>query len=393
MKLSGVVVLACLAPVAFRCAVSQQTEKAIVIEVKDALPQPSAAADRYVSGYHSSVNGETIHYHSPDPDADSALLVRGQDVAPSISWESDPMPDVPGDFTQFIWLAGIECGGFPGEVEIHNFDFLINGQRWFTFKNARGDAAKNWKITGRNGSALTFNATMTDKAGDLFGYMVLKAPASDFPPGKALLFEVRGDNSGSPDWYMTFQHAFNFAPKVRAEPALLRDAGREMQSLRLSLDNLIAGRTLSVHTPTQDIADAPLKIGANVWQIAVPKATSPETVTIRFKLNGQLVQTDNVEVAPVKTKKIYLLCYSHNDIGYTDLQADVERKQWKNLEQAMQLIPRRRITRRMPGTSGIWRRSGHWRVTSSRLRPHNGKKCSPMYEKGALGSVHFTPTC
>jgi hypothetical protein len=137
---------------------------------------------------------------------------------------------------------------------------------------------------------------------------------------------------------MTFQHAFNFAPRVRAEPALVRDNGREMQSLRLSLDNLIAGRTLSLRTPTQEIADAPLKIGANVLQIAVPEAKSPEIVAIRFKLNGQLVRTDNIQVVPVKTKKIYLLCYSHNDIGYTDLQADVERKQWKNLEQAMQLI-------------------------------------------------------
>ena len=338
MKLSTVVVLASFALVAFRCAVGQQTGKEIVIEVKDALSQPSAGADRYVSGYRSSVDGETIHYHSPDPDADSALLVRGQAIAPSISWETDPVADVHSDFTQFIWLAGIECAGFTEEVESHNFDFLINGQRWFTFRNAKDDTAKNWKVTGKDGSELTFNAAMIDKAGDLFGYMVLKAPAKDFPPGKSLLLEVRGDNSGSPDWYMTFQHAFNFAPEVRAEPALVRDTGREMQSLRVSLDNLIAGRTLSLRTPTQEIADTPLKIGANVLRIAVPEAKSPEIVAIRFKQNGQLVQTDHIQVVPVKTKKIYLLCYSHNDIGYTDLQADVERKQWKNLEQAMQLI-------------------------------------------------------
>jgi len=339
MKLSTVIVLASFALVAFRCAVGQQTGKEIVIEVKDTLSQPSAGADHYVGGYRSSVDGETIHYHSPDPDADSALLVRGQNVAPSISWETEPMPDVHSDFTQFIWLAGIECAGFTGEVESHNFAFLINGQRWFTFRNAKDDTAKNWKITGKDGSELTFNAAMTDRAGDLFGYMTLRAPAKDFRPGKSLLLEVRGDNSGSPDWYMTFQHAFNFAPRVRAEPALLRDAGREMQSLRLSLDNLNAGRTLSLRTPTQEIADTPLKIGANVLQIAVPEAKSPETVAIRFKLNGQLVQTDNIQVVPVKRKmKIYLLCYSHNDIGYTDLQADVERKQWKNLEEAIQLI-------------------------------------------------------
>jgi hypothetical protein len=146
----------------------------------------------------------------------------------------------------------------------HKFDFLINGQRWFTFTNARDDTAKNWKVTGKDGSALAFNASMRDKAGDLFGYMVLRVPAKDFSPGKPLLLEVKGDNSGSPDWYMTFQHAFNFAPNVRAEPALVRDSGREMQSLRLTLDNLIAGRTVALRTPTQEVADRPLKVGANI---------------------------------------------------------------------------------------------------------------------------------
>jgi hypothetical protein len=41
---------------------------------------------------------------------------------------------------------------------------------------------------------------------------------------------------------------------------------------------------------------------------------------------------------PSRKREIYLLSYSHNDIGYTDLQVDVERKQRKNLERAMQLI-------------------------------------------------------
>ena len=46
MKLSTVVGLAIFALVAFRCAVGQQMAKEVVIEVKDALSQPSAAADR-----------------------------------------------------------------------------------------------------------------------------------------------------------------------------------------------------------------------------------------------------------------------------------------------------------------------------------------------------------
>jgi len=64
MKLSLVVVLASLVLTAFLCAFGQPTQQEIVIEVKDGVSQPFAASERYVSGYHSSVDGErftTIH--------------------------------------------------------------------------------------------------------------------------------------------------------------------------------------------------------------------------------------------------------------------------------------------------------------------------------------------
>jgi len=379
VRLSTIGVVAGFVLLALGCAIGQQTGEEVMIEVNDASPQSTASAERYVSGYHSSVQGQTIQYHSSDPDVDSALLVRGQSVAPSISWETDPMPDVSSGFAQFIWLAGIEGAGFAGETESHSFDFLIDDQRWFTFKNAKDDTAKNWKVTGKDGSELAFNAAMADRAGDLFGYMVLKVPAKGFPPGKALMLEVRGDNSGSPDWYMTFQHAFNFSPRVRAEPALLRDAGRERQLLRLSLDNLVAGRTVHVRTPAQEIADSPLKIGANVLQIAVPEVKSAEMVAIRFKVNGQIVRTDNVQVLPVKRREIYLLCYSHNDIGYTDLQAEVEQKQWKNLVEALRLI---RETRDYPQDARYkWNMETIWALESY------FKQASPAEQSEVLAGV------
>src|SRR5215467_9657546 len=131
VRLSTIGVVAGFVVLALGCAIGQQTGEEIVVEVTDASSQSTASAERYASGYHSSVQGQTIQYHSSDPDADSALLVRGQSVAPSIPWETDPMPDVPGGFARFIWLAGIEGAGFAGETESHSFDFLINGQRWF----------------------------------------------------------------------------------------------------------------------------------------------------------------------------------------------------------------------------------------------------------------------
>jgi alpha-mannosidase len=316
----------------------EQLESQIVIRVHEASSTPLAASATYLNGYHSSINGQTIEYHSSDPDADSALLVRGQSIAHSITWDTDPVAVQSGGYSQFIWLAGIECAGFEGEKESHQFDFLINGRPWFTFRNAKDSTARNWKVEGTDGAELSFSSVITDKYGDLFGYMVLKVPGGDFEPGKPLTLEVDGDNSGSADWYMTFQHPFNFVPLVRAEPALVKDGAHVSQVLRLSLDNLTDGRTLEVLAPNHDPIRTALKIGSNILQLSIPVATSEVTWPVRFEINDRLVETSTVQLAPVKKRDIYLLSYSHNDIGYTDLQSDVERKQWNNLDEAMRLI-------------------------------------------------------
>ena len=357
----GILLIAGQSP---RCF-SQQLEHQIVIRVNDVratASAPAAPSLTYLNGYRSSISGQTIEYHSPDPDAESALLVRGQRIAPSISWETDPLPQSAGDYSQFIWLAGIECAGFAQENDSHPFDVLINGQRWFTFKNAKDSTAKNWKIEGKDGSELSFASTMTDKVGDLFGYMVLRVPAKDFVAGKPLTLEVDGDNSGSPDWYMTFQHPFNFVPQVRAEPALLKDGAQVSQALRLSLDNLKDGRTIEVLAPNHEPLRTSLKIGSNILRLPIPVATSEVSWPVRFELNGRLVHAGVVHVTPVRKRDIYLLSYSHNDIGYTDLQPDVERKQWNNLDEAMRLI---RETRDYPADARYkWNLETIWALES-----------------------------
>ena len=345
-------------------AFGQKTENAIVIDAKDSATTTAnvASLSKYLNGYRSSVDGQTIEYHSSDPDADSALLVRGERMAHTISWQTDPLPEPSGDSYQFIWLAGIEYAGFAGETDTHEFDLLINGQPWFTFKNAKDTTAKAWQVAGKDGAELSFAATTTDHVGDLFGYMTLRLPTKKFPPGKPLTLEVQGDNSGSADWYMTFQHRFNFVPQVRSEPALVRDGARTLQQLRISLDNLVAGRMVEVHTPNHEPTRANLKIGSNLFRVSIPAVASATTIPLVFKLNGNVVETSAVPVEPVHKRDIYLLSYSHNDIGYTDLQPDVERKQWNNLEQAMRLI---RDTRDYPADARYkWNMETIWALQS-----------------------------
>jgi alpha-mannosidase len=343
----------------------EQPESKVIIKVTDANPNfatSDSSGTEYLSGYRSSVNGQTIEYHSSDPDADSALLVRGQRIVHSISWLTDPLPQTHKQFLKFIWLAGIEHAGFVGESESHSFEFLINGQHWFSFKNAKDASAKNWTIPGKDGAELSFSALTSDHVGDLFGHMVLKIPAKDFEPGKPLTLEVDGDNSGSADWFMAFQHPFNLVPQIRAEPALLKDGDKTSQSLRLSLDNLIDGRTLEVDAPEHAPVRTSLKIGANILYLPIPAVTSEISLPVVFELNGKLVESSTIRVKPVKKRDFYLLSYSHNDIGYTDLQRDVERKQWHNIDEALRLI---RETRNYPPDSRYkWNLETIWALES-----------------------------
>jgi hypothetical protein len=238
-----------------------------------------------------------------------------------------------GPFGSPDWSA------LDGAIRVsHKFDFLINGQRWFTFENRKDSTAQKWAVAGRNGAELSFEALTVDKFGDLFGHTFLKVSKKDFPPGKPLVLQVVGEEAESLEWYMVFQHHFDFTPRLRPEPALMRKANQATQTLRLSLDNLQNSRTIEINSPNQTPIRQPLKIGANIFMLPIPAVEAEKEIPVVFQINDKLVRREMVKIKPVARRDIYLLSYTHNDIGYTDLQPNVERKQWSHLEEALRLI-------------------------------------------------------
>jgi hypothetical protein len=55
-------------------------------------------------------------------------------------------------------------------------------------------------------------------------------------------------------------------------------------------------------------------------------------------VDGALLKHERMTLRPVRHRELYLLPHSHNDIGYSDLQTDVEAKQLKNIRDALSLI-------------------------------------------------------
>jgi hypothetical protein len=175
---------------------------------------------------------------------------------------------------------------------------------------------------------------MVDRAGDLMGLMRLEIPGRAVPEGRPLILEVEGDNSGSADWYMTFCYRFQSLPSVRVEPLELRS--RQNRVLRLSIDNLNPAATVEVSGLDSPSLKQPLNIGGNI--IRVPFSfSSAGILTVKTIMNRVIRDITDVGVEQTTQRDIYLLPYSHNDIGYTDLQPVVERRHWMNLEQSLRL--------------------------------------------------------
>ncbi len=325
---------------------SQEHSEGIVIRVTQKVAEGRATAaspEIFLNGYRRSLSGQVMPYRSPHPDAETVLLVRARREAHSISWETDTLPEAwPGDFYRLIWLAGLEKNGFGNPHEVHSFDLLINGERWFTFKNLKDSTASQWKIAGKDGAELLFQATMEDRVGDLLGTMTLAVPKKDFRPGLPLELQVVGEDAGSGDWYMTFQYSFSFTPRLIDEPVVRRDGARGAKVLRLSLDNLRAGREMEISAPHHAAVKKLLAVGANVVFFPVDVVDREQELPVIFMMGDSLVSRSAVKVRPVVPREIYLLSYSHNDIGYTDLQPNIERKQWRNLDEALRLIKQTR---------------------------------------------------
>ena len=80
-----------------------------------------------------------------------------------------------------------------------------------------------------------------------------------------------------------------------------------------------------------------LKFGSQSIDLSVPAVESERTVKVEVEAGGVPVASREVTLNPVRRIDIYILPHSHNDIGYTALQADVEKKQNSNIETGLRL--------------------------------------------------------
>ncbi len=129
------------------------------------------AQDNYLQGYQAAISGNNFSYHSPLPDVGTCLLTRASSEYEPIEWETEIVPqNYKGNKVSFIWLFGIDV-----TAESQDFDFFINGEKYFTFSNPI-DNTNDTRNYINNGAELIFNRTMIDKHKDQMGFAILELP-------------------------------------------------------------------------------------------------------------------------------------------------------------------------------------------------------------------------
>ena len=287
-------------------------------------------------GYTGDISGETIGYHSFHPYATQALLTRATDGTMGIEWETEPMPESgTAKHVTFVWIAGYSAGTSTGD---RSFDLFINTERWCTFRTTAAHRVRHWTVPGQDGAVLAFDAQWEDQGGDLFGYMFLKVPAARFPKGRPLRLKVVGEHAGTPDWYMTFKYVLAESVIVKSRPALLRDASGPRQLIDVIVDHPAPAGNAVVSMDEAEQHSYTLRMGMNTLQLQIPAVKKPRRTTVSVTIDGRLAAKRSLDLAPVRFREFYLLPHSHNDIGYSDVQPDVAKKQIGNTVDALALV-------------------------------------------------------
>src|SRR5258708_13910947 len=84
---------------------------------------------------------------------------------------------------------------------------------------------------------------------------------------------------------------------------------------------------------------------------------SAQHVLIEYFIAGK---SDSIEVRvePVRKVQIFILPHSHHDLGYTDLQSNVEEKQMANISRGIELA--RNTANYPPGARFVWNLQFLW---------------------------------
>ncbi len=311
---------------------------AATVQIAGAHPaQGQPEAPKMLKGYVKAIAGEQLDYNCFNPLATTSLLTRCTTGAMAIEWETEPIPEkARGNFVTFEFIVSYSTMTSSGN---RSFDFFINDQKEFVIKTFRGVNDRQWSLKGEGGAELRFQFVKEDAARDANGTMYLTVPVNRFRKGKPLRLKVVGEKADANDWFMTFMYDLrHLAVEILPLPVLTEQNGALRQSIAVALTYLKDSGNAVITVDGGASDHRTLMRGFDIFEYALPAVNAPREVAITVTVDGGAPETLTTTIRPVARRTVYLLPHSHNDIGYTDVQTDVLKKQLRNISDALDLI-------------------------------------------------------
>ncbi len=310
----------------------------------------------WVSGFSKEISGEHINYISAFPDyAAVALLTRATDGKKTIEWETAPVPATLNEpYVYFSWVASHSSGT---SADARNFDLYLDDKKILTLTTLPGNKTPDWTAGAPDSTRFVFQQMNRDHNEDAHGLAFLRVPASMLTPGKPARLKIIGQSQHSNDWLMTFKFSFAEQIDLVPSPFLFRTG---MQAIIMNTLHFGDPVDLQVLINGKELKKIVMEDGLHTFSLDVPAVSKTDSLRVTIRSGSTMMQDRMLILQPVKQRTIYITPHSHFDVGYTEIQTNIEKKQLNNLLTGMQYAEQ---TKNYPdGAKFVWNLEGTYAI-------------------------------
>ncbi|MFY8019993.1 MAG: hypothetical protein ACOVP1_02300 [Bacteroidia bacterium] len=283
-----------------------------------------------INGYKHKISGDEIQYYSPlHQFASTALLTRANGKMP-IQWNAEIYTGQK-ETVCYELLIGSSSGTSSG---IRNFKLSINDQVSILIQTQAKKNIGDVYQSQQAGISYYFKIEDQDINKDVFGKLYIKLPAKLVQ--QSARFTLNGIDSNSRDWMMVFMYSKKFDVDIQIANLLLKN--EKTRRVNVYAINPLSSKAKLKILIDQQIHQFEMNPGYNQYKIAAYDTSKIGSQIISCSMNQDQIITKNIQLYPIKNLIFHIIHHSHNDIGYSHLQSEVEKIQTQNIKDAMNWI-------------------------------------------------------
>jgi hypothetical protein len=140
--------------------------------------------------------------------------------------------------------------------------------------------------------------------------------------------------------------------QVHSLRALKDRGGNLLQPILITLRHFGSGTDARIRVESAEPRAVHLTNGLQTIELLVPPARTDENRRVSVEIAEVPFESREVKMKPPRKLTVYVLPHSHTDIGYTEIQTAIEKKQVNNLLQGIQIA--RQTADNVEGARFVW---------------------------------------